>query len=73
MIEMGAGRGFLCEDILHWARENAPLFYQKVKYTLIETAPVFLKEQKKRLNEEEKAGKVFWLKPEEFETGKRPV
>ena len=24
VVEMGAGRGFLCRDILEWARANAP-------------------------------------------------
>ena len=69
VIEMGGGRGFLCEDILHWAKEKAPSFYQNLHYTLIETAPCFLREQKKRLAEEEKEGKVFWMNPEEFERG----
>ena len=69
VIEMGGGRGFLCEDILHWAKEKARSFYQNLHYTLIETAPCFLREQKKRLAEEEKEGKVFWMNPEEFERG----
>ena len=70
VIEMGAGRGFLCEDILHWARENAPAFYQRLTVTLIEKVPSLLKEQKERLAEENKAGKVVWMDPKEFEKGK---
>lgn len=70
VIEMGGGRGFLCGDILHWTKEKAPSFYQNVKYTLIETAPAFLNEQKKRLSQEEKAGKVLWMKTEELEKRK---
>lgn len=66
VVEMGGGRGFLCRDILQWAKEKAPSFYEKLRYTLIEVAPSFLREQKKRLAEEEKAGKLFWMKPEEF-------
>ncbi|HSB05786.1 MAG TPA: SAM-dependent methyltransferase [Thermodesulfobacteriota bacterium] len=69
VIEMGAGRGFLCKDILHWAREKAPSFYQRLRYTLIETASHFLEEQKKRLLKEE-AAKVFWMSPEAMEKGK---
>ena len=69
VVEMGGGRGFLCRDILHWAKEKAPSFYQNLRYTLIETAPSFLREQKKLLAEEEKAGKLFWMNPEAF--GKR--
>jgi len=70
VIEMGAGRGFLCEDILHWARENALSFYQRLTVTLIEKVPSLLKEQKERLAEENKAGKVVWMDPKEFEKGK---
>ena len=66
VVEMGCGRGLLCGDILHWAKERAPSFYQDLRYTLVETAPAFLREQKKRLAEEEKAGKVFWMESGEF-------
>jgi SAM-dependent MidA family methyltransferase len=69
VIEMGGGRGFLCKDILHWAREKAPTFYHRLRYTLIETAPDFLEEQKKRLLKEE-AVKVFWMSPEAIEKEK---
>ena len=69
VIEMGGGRGFLCDDILDWSRMNEPAFYNRLKYYLFETAPPFLREQKKRLAKEEKEGKVFWISPEAFENG----
>jgi len=69
VVEMGGGRGFLCKDILDWAWKNYPTFYQRLRYYLIETAPHFLKEQKVRLSEYEREGKVFWLNPEEFKNG----
>ncbi|MGZ3535976.1 MAG: SAM-dependent methyltransferase, partial [Thermodesulfobacteriota bacterium] len=28
VVEMGGGRGFLCEDIIDWAKKNSPAFYQ---------------------------------------------
>ena len=70
LVEMGGGRGFLCEDILHWAKEKAPSFYRNLRYTIIETAPSFLREQKERFAGEERAGKVFWMNPEELSRGK---
>ncbi len=68
VLEMGGGRGFLCNDVLHWAQENRPSFYQKLRYFLIETSPHFLKDQKTRLAREEQQGKVFWIPPERFWT-----
>jgi SAM-dependent MidA family methyltransferase len=69
VIEMGGGRGFLCEDILDWSRKKAPAFYDRLKYHLFETAPHFLKEQRERFSEQEKEGKVSWVNPEAFEKG----
>jgi SAM-dependent MidA family methyltransferase len=70
VIEAGGGRGFLCEDVLQWAKKNSSAFYHCLRYYLIETSPFLLKEQKERLVEHEKEGKVFWMDPEVFETGK---
>ena len=69
VVEQGGGKGFLCEDILQWAKQKAPAFYQRLRYHLIERSPHLLKEQKERLGEHEKEGKVFWTDPEGFEQG----
>ena len=69
VVEQGGGKGFLCEDILQWAKKKAPVFYQRLRYHLIERSPHLLKEQKERLGEHEKEGKVFWTDPEGFERG----
>ena len=70
VVEMGGAQGYLCEDILNWAKNNFPAFYQRLRYRLIETAPHFLKEQQKRLSEHESEGKVFWTDSKVFEEGK---
>jgi SAM-dependent MidA family methyltransferase len=70
VVEMGGGRGFLCEDVLQWARKNSSVFYQRLRYHLIETAPSFLKEQRERLSEYKKEGKIFWMDREALEEGK---
>jgi len=70
VVEMGGGRGFLCEDILDWAKNSSPAFYQHLRYHLIETSPLFLKEQKERLFEKEREGRVFWIDPKRFVEGR---
>ena len=70
VAEQGGGKGVLCEDILRWAKYKFPAFYERIRYHLIETSSPLLKEQKGRLVEYEKEGKVFWIDPEAFEQGK---
>jgi len=70
VAEQGGGKGFLCKDIFHWAKQKAPAFYERLRYHLIEASPHLLKEQKERLVEHQKEGKVFWIDPEAFEQGK---
>ncbi len=73
IVEQGAGRGFLCEDVLQWAKRNAPPFYQRLRYYLLETSSSLIREQRERLAEHEKEAKVFWMDPETFEEGKNLV
>jgi SAM-dependent MidA family methyltransferase len=70
VMEQGGGRGFLCEDVLQWAKKNSSAFYQRLRYHLIETSPSLLKEEKERLAEYIKEGKIFWIDLEVFEEGK---
>jgi len=69
LTEMGGGRGFLCEDILDWAEKTSPDFYQHLRYHLIETSSPLLKEQKERLSEREREGRVFWINPKTLGEG----
>ena len=70
VIEMGGGRGFLCQDILDWSERNSASFYSKLRYHLIEMAPPVMREQKDRLSKWDKEGKVFWVPLESFEAGR---
>jgi SAM-dependent MidA family methyltransferase len=70
VVEMGGGRGFLCQDILDWSKKRAPLLFHSLRYHLFETSPLFLKEQKERLSEYERERKVFWIDSKVFEKGK---
>lgn len=69
VVEMGGGRGFLCEDILDWAKQNSPSFYRQLRYHLVETSGPFSEEQRERLAEKESDGRVFWIDPQKFERG----
>jgi len=73
VIEQGGGRGFLCEDILQWAKRNVPPFYQHLRYYLLETSSFLIREQRERLAEYEKEGKVLWMDPENCEEGKNLI
>lgn len=73
VIEMGSGRGFLCQDILDWAKKNTPGFFKKLRYSLLETSPSLINEQKKRLRPYEEEGKVDWMGLETFEKGEDPI
>jgi SAM-dependent MidA family methyltransferase len=70
VVEMGGGSGFLCEDILDWAKKNLPAFHQRLRYYIIENAPPFSKEQRERLSEKEREGKVFRMDSKKFRDGK---
>ncbi len=73
VVEIGGGRGFLCEDVLRWSKKHFPSFYQRLRYRLLETAPSSLKEQRERLGDFKKDGKIFWMDPEVFEEGENPI
>ena len=70
IVEMGGGRGFLCEDVLTWMKRNAPELYPHLHYYLLEKTPLFLKEQKERLAHFEQEGRVSWIDSEAWEEGK---
>jgi SAM-dependent MidA family methyltransferase len=70
IVEQGAGKGFLCEDILQWTKRNVPSFYRHLRYYLLEISSSLIREQRERLALYEKEGKVFWMGPAAFEGGK---
>ncbi len=49
IVEMGAGDGTLCCDILSSAKERYPSFYEMVQYIIIEESAYLRKIQKERL------------------------
>ncbi len=73
IIEIGSGRGFLCQDILEWAKKKTPHFYKKLRYTLLETNPHFLQEQRRKLRPYEEEGKLYWMNPETDDQTMEPI
>lgn len=70
VVEQGGGKGVLCQDIFHWAKQKAPAFYERLRYHLIEASPHSLRRQKEELVKYQRERKVFWIDPEVFEQGK---
>ena len=70
VVEIGGGRGFLCQDILDWTKKRSLHFYKGLHYTLVETSAHLLREQKERLRPYEEEGKIGWMDLETFERGR---
>lgn len=72
IAEMGAGRGLLCSDILHYIRENLPVFYEVILYLLTEKSPPFKAEQRILLTPFAESQKIKWASPERLLSGEEP-
>ncbi|MEK6634835.1 MAG: SAM-dependent methyltransferase [Planctomycetota bacterium] len=46
VVEMGAGSGWLCYDIIHYIRKEYPRFYDNFHYIIVETNPYAKKKQR---------------------------
>jgi SAM-dependent MidA family methyltransferase len=73
IVEMGAGKGLLCFDILAYYRDHLPRFYDQVLYILTEKSPVYEKKQRALLAEFFAQGKVRWATPERLLSNERPL
>jgi SAM-dependent MidA family methyltransferase len=63
IVEMGAGKGLLCADILDYCREHLPAFYDDVRYLLAEKSPQFEEKQRALLAPFSAQGKTEWVSP----------
>jgi SAM-dependent MidA family methyltransferase len=70
VVEVGGGKGFLCQDILDWTEAHAPDLYHRMRYYLFETSPVFLKEQRDRLAGHDRKEKIRWVEGEKLKKEK---
>ncbi|MDR4505141.1 MAG: SAM-dependent methyltransferase [Candidatus Scalindua sp.] len=58
VVEMGAGKGWLCHDVLTYARSCFPEFFNKLEYKIIEISKYHVRRQSDLLQEFET--KVSW-------------
>jgi SAM-dependent MidA family methyltransferase len=72
IVEMGAGKGLLCSDILGYCRNHLPDFYKNLVYLLAETSPALRDQQKSLLYPFEGEGKIQRVAPQDFLDGGRP-
>jgi SAM-dependent MidA family methyltransferase len=61
IVEMGAGKGLLCQDILNYVRRAYPKFYSNLTYWIIEMSPAMIQRQRDRLLAYIGEDKVRWV------------
>ncbi|MGH7273705.1 MAG: class I SAM-dependent methyltransferase [Nitrospiria bacterium] len=61
IVEMGAGQGHLCQDILDYTRREHPKFFQRLSYLIIEKSHIMIEQQKERLAPYTQEDKVRWV------------
>ncbi len=49
LVEIGAGNGQLCSDILKWIRKSAPEIYEGLRYEIVEKSPHRMRRQQHHL------------------------
>ena len=49
LVEMGAGKGTLCFDILSYLQKESPDLFSRLRYVIIEKSPALKERQKERL------------------------
>ena len=58
VVEIGAGKGWLCHDILNCVRDEYPEFFEKIDYKIVEISRNLIERQSNTLKGLE--GKVSW-------------
>ena len=58
VVEIGAGKGWLCHDILNYVRNEYPEFFEKIDYKIVEISRNLIERQSNTLKGLE--GKVSW-------------
>jgi len=73
LFELGPGLGWLAYDILKEMEGSHPKFFGSILYSLIETSPLLIQKQKRRLNDFVRKGKVIWRNPDDLEETKEEI
>jgi SAM-dependent MidA family methyltransferase len=61
LVEVGAGNGTLCRDLLLWSRRQAPELFEAIKYVIVEPVPSIEPRQRELLEAGALQAKVCWL------------
>ncbi|MBI3609806.1 MAG: SAM-dependent methyltransferase [Nitrospirae bacterium] len=61
ILEMGAGKGLLCRDILAGLKAHAPDDFKRFRYSVIERSPAMVAKQKELLSSSGLAESVRWF------------
>ena len=62
VVEVGAGTGALCHDLLRWMRRSAPGLFRAVDYVIVEVSSFLVERQRMSLEGEPEVGeRVRWL------------
>lgn len=61
VIEVGAGNGSLCRDLLGWANRTAPDLFDAIRCVIVEPIPALELRQRNVIERESPDAKVCWL------------
>ncbi|MGH9201949.1 MAG: SAM-dependent methyltransferase, partial [Vicinamibacterales bacterium] len=61
MVEVGAGNGTLCRDVLSWAKRAAPEMLEAARYVIVEQISALEAKQRARVESDELPSRVQWL------------
>jgi SAM-dependent MidA family methyltransferase len=60
VVEVGAGPGRLCHDVMGWAARAAKAFAGSIDYVLVESSPAMVERQKRLLADDRLSDSVRW-------------
>ncbi|MGH2829664.1 MAG: class I SAM-dependent methyltransferase [Actinomycetota bacterium] len=61
IVEVGAGNGTLCRDVLSWAKRAAPEMLEASQYTIVEPIPALEAKQQAQVDSAGLRSRVHWL------------
>jgi SAM-dependent MidA family methyltransferase len=66
VIELGPGRGLFAQDVLDWSEKKFPVFFQALRYVLVESSPALRERIEATLSRHLKSGKAVCTSEPEF-------
>ena len=67
VVEVGAGTGAFCHDLLRWTRRSAPDLFRAIDYVIVEVSTPLVERQRMSVEGEPAVGeRVRWLRVERW-------